>query len=239
MRSSRPLQRATCRPTSGIARLEKLVAGRGLDGAVPAPKVGNLTAVYTQNGNGSKLDVYQARTVVQTVYVRPDGSALVSRTVRIGNPTPPYTGIGPDIQRGYTTRWATNLVINLMPPGARITQQPEVEMAATVKSGKDTYGRPFAQAAVQTPPGGSSEIHWEYEIPKVGVKLGDGWQLRDEFVPQNTLNPTLLQYMVVPPEGWVTRLVDPTQYWSMNPGNAFLQLSLDRPLVLTLEVAPQ
>ena len=30
---------------------------------MPSPKVGNLTAVYTQNGNGSKLDVFQEREI--------------------------------------------------------------------------------------------------------------------------------------------------------------------------------
>jgi hypothetical protein len=221
------------------SRLEGLVAQRGLDGAVPSPKVGNLTAVYTQNGNGSKVDVYQQRTVIQSTYLRTDGSALVSRTVRIANPTPTYAGIGPDIHRGYTTRWATNLIINLMPPGARITKQPQVEMAATVKSGKDTFGRPFAQAAVQTPPGGTTDVSWEYVVPHAAVKVGDAWQLHDRVVPQNTLNQTLLQYTVVPPEGWVTRLVDPNQFWSINPGSAFIQLLVDKPLELTLEVAPK
>ena len=98
-------------------RLQQLVEKQDLAGAIPTPRSGNLTAVYTQNGNGSKLDVYQQRTVDEVIRLQPDGSATVRRTVRLDNPTPPYTGAGPDIKRGYTTRWATNLVIN--PDAAR------------------------------------------------------------------------------------------------------------------------
>ncbi len=64
-------------------RLQKLVEDRGLAGAVPTPDVGNMTAVFTQNGNGSKVDVFQQRTINQTVVVHEDGSATVGRTVEI------------------------------------------------------------------------------------------------------------------------------------------------------------
>ena len=86
----------TCRCTSGTTGLQQIVVERaGLAGTVPTPKTGNLTAVYTQNGNGSKVDVFQQRTVDETVRLRADGSALVRRTVRSTNHSPPYTGHRP------------------------------------------------------------------------------------------------------------------------------------------------
>ena len=57
-------------------RLQQLVDEKNLGGAVPDPTVGNLSAVFTQNGNGSKLDVFQERTVKEHIKLRKDGSAI-------------------------------------------------------------------------------------------------------------------------------------------------------------------
>lgn len=219
-------------------RLQRLVEKQDLAGAVPTPESGNLTAVFTQNGNGSKLDVYQQRTVGQAIRLRPDGSATVRRTVTLDNPTPTYAGEGPDIKRGYTTRWATNLVINLMPPGARITEQPVVDLASTVKKGTDGYGRTFAQAAVQAPPEGSAQVSWEYELPRAAVEHRGSWRLTDVVVPQNTLNGFLLRMNVTAPDGWTVQRVDDSQPWYVNGHEAFLQIGVDAPLTLELEMTP-
>ncbi len=219
-------------------RLQRLVEKQDLAGAVPTPETGNLTAVYTQNGNGSKLDVYQQRTVDEVIRLQPDGSATVRRTVRLENPTPPYTGEGPDIKRGYTTRWATNLVINLMPPGARITDQPSVDLASTVKKGKDQQGRTFAQAAVEAPPDGAAQVTWEYEIPRAAVKNGATWRFTDHVVPQNTLHGYLLRMTVIGPDGSTLARVDDSQPWFVQGNQAFLQVGVDAPQVLELEVTP-
>jgi hypothetical protein len=215
-------------------RLEALVRHRGLDGSVPSPSSGDLTAVYTQNGNGSKVDVYQKRTVTQAVQLHADGSATVRRTVRIENATPPYNGLGPDTKFGYTTRWATNLVISLFPRGARVTQQPESDLPATVKKDIDQAGRPFGQAAVVTSPGGSSEVSWEYELPRAAVRDGASLLLKDTIAPQNTVNGFLLQTTVTAPDGWTLQRVDDTQAWYLNGGQAFLQIGIDGPLVVQL-----
>ncbi len=73
-------------------------------GTIPVRDTGNLSAVYTQNGNGNKLDVFQRRAVRETVRLRADGSAVVTRTVALQSPTPPYTALFPDRLRGYDTR---------------------------------------------------------------------------------------------------------------------------------------
>jgi hypothetical protein len=219
-------------------RLQRVVERMKLAGAVPNPKAGNLTAVYTQNGNGSKLDVFQQRTVDETIRLREDGSALVRRTVRLDNASPPYSGDGPDIKRGYLTRWATNLVINLMPQGATVTSEPEVELSGTVEKGTDQNGRTFAQAAVVTPPGEATEVSWEYELPRAAVKEGGAWRLVDRVVPQNTLNGFLLRTTVVAPDGWTVNRIDDSQPWYVNGNQAFLQIGVSAPLKLQLLVGP-
>lgn len=220
-------------------RLQRLVEKQDLAGAVPSPRTGNLTAVYTQNGNGSKVDVYQQRAVDQVIRLRPDGSATVRRTVTLENPTPPYTGDGPDIRRGYTTRWATNLVISLMPPGSEITDRPQVDLTSTVKQGTDQAGRTFGQAAVVAPPGGSATVSWEYELPTAAVRTEGSWRLTDHVVPQATLNSFLLRTTVVAPEGWEVTRVDDAHPWYVNGQEAFLQIGIDAPQVLELAVTPR
>jgi hypothetical protein len=219
-------------------RLEALARHRGLDGAVPNPRAGDLTAVYTQNGNGSKVDVYQGRAIDQVVQLHPDGSARVDRTVRLVNQTPPYTGIGPDIKRGYTTRWATNLVMNLMPRGARIIGQPDVEMANTVKHGVDQAGRTFAQAAIEAPPGGTVELSWSYTVPRAMVRNGAGWHFTDSVTVQNTVNPFVLRITVLAPDGWALRQSDTGQYWGFVDNGANLQIIVGAPITLSLDLVP-
>ena len=109
------------------------------------------------------------------------------------NNTPPYVGDVPDARRGYLTRWVTNLVINLMPPGARITDEPEVELEVTQKKGVDQAGRTFAQAAVVTSPGGSSTLSWEYVVPHAAYRTGASLRYVDSLVTQNTVNGFLLR----------------------------------------------
>ena len=94
---------------------------------------------------------------------------MVTRTVSLQSPTPPYTAPFPDRLRGYDTRYATNLIINLMPPGAKVLEQPEVLLSSTVSDGVDQAGRTYAQAAVMLPPDGSAELTWKYRVKHAAV----------------------------------------------------------------------
>jgi len=216
-------------------RLQQLVEEKKLGGLVPNPKVGNLTAVYTQNGNGSKMDVFQKRTVQETVKIRKNGSALVTRTVALKNASPPYLGIGADKRRGYDTRWATNLVINLMPRNARLVSEPEVALRATVGSGEDQDGRTYAKAAVVTPPDGSATVTWRYVVPKAATKHGDAWRLLNYVAPQSMLKPPTLELTVLAPKGWAA---EPAKGWTVEGDRATIKVLMDRVQVLKVQVSP-
>lgn len=206
-------------------QLQQVVEDKRLGGAIPDPKAGNLTAVYTQNGNGNKLDIYQRRTVREVVRVRADGSAVVKRTVVLRNPTPPYTAPFPDRRRGYDTRYATNLVINLMPDGAKVLKEPDVLMAGTVANGVDQDGRTYAKAAVMLPPRGSATLTWTYVVPKAAVRRGDALVLRNVIAPQPMLNEPQLQITVVPPRGWTAQ---PPVNWKKSDEGVTFSRSMDR-----------
>jgi hypothetical protein len=154
------------------------------------------------------------------------------------NNTPPYVGDVPDARRGYLTRWVTNLVINLMPPGARITDEPEVELEVTQKKGVDQAGRTFAQAAVVTSPGGSSTLSWEYVVPRAAYRTGASLRYVDSVVTQNTVKGFLLRTTVLAPEGWTLRRVDDSQAWFLQGAQGFLQIGVSGPLKLQLMADP-
>ncbi|MGH8894569.1 MAG: DUF4012 domain-containing protein [Actinomycetes bacterium] len=217
-------------------RLQQLVVEKHLGGLVPDPKVGNLTAVYTQNGNGSKMDVFQKRTVQQTIKLRRDGSALISRTIALKNASPPYLGFGADRRRGYDTRWATSLVVNLMPDKARLVSEPEVALSSTVGSGRDQNGRTFAKAAVAIPPDSKAELTWRYVLPKAATKHGDAWRLLDYVSPQAMLRVPTYDLTVVAPRGWKA---EPAKGWKVDGGRATTSVPMDRSHVLKMQVSPR
>jgi hypothetical protein len=214
-------------------RLQKMVVEKGMGGTVPVRETGNLTAVYTQNGNGNKLDVYQQRTVREVVRLREDGSAVVRRTVALENPTPPYTAPYPDRKRGYDTRWANNLVINLMAQDARVTSEPEVEFVGTMDKGTNSDGLTFAQAATLLPPDGSDELTWEFVVPHAAVRKGDVMYFRNYVAPQPMLNWPRLEVSVIAPKGWT---VAPGKRWTEGKKGYRLEVPMDSVRVLKLKL---
>jgi hypothetical protein len=216
-------------------RLQKVVVGKGMGGTIPVRKTGNLTAVYTQNGNGNKMDVFQRRTVFEQVRLRPDGSAVVRRTVALENPTPPYSAPYPDRHRGYDTRWATNLVINLMPKGAKVTRQPTVTLAGTVGTGVDQNGHTFAKAAVVMPPDSSTEVTWTYVVKHAAVVKGDRMYFRDYVAPQSMLRVPTLDLTVVAPKGWTVHGTG----WKASKKGATTSVPMDHLQVLKLLLRKQ
>ncbi|HEX8496677.1 MAG TPA: DUF4012 domain-containing protein, partial [Actinomycetales bacterium] len=192
--------------------LQDVVAKASAAGAVPTDPVGDLSAVYTQNQNASKVDSYQHRTVNQTITVAADGSAKVRRTVLIENRTPEYLAGGPDPRKGYYTRWAQLLVMNLMPPGAQVTSQPSTAnspgfLAGSAQhKGTDGQGRTYADAVTRIEPGGTAELTWEYTLPKAAVTDGEGLRLLVRAETQPLLNAPALNLRVVVPQGWAAQV---------------------------------
>jgi hypothetical protein len=210
-------------------KLQKVVVEKGLGGTVPVRRTGNLSAVYTQNGNGNKMDVFQRRTVTEVVKLRDDGSAVVRRTVHLENPTPPYDAPFADRHRGYDTRWATNLIINLMPKGAKVTRQPVVLAAGSVVAGRDQNEHTYAKAAVTLPPDGTVDVSWTYVVPHAAVRKGDTMYFRDYVVPQAMLRTPTLDLTVVPPSGWQAQ---PAQGWTATDKGVGASVPMDHLQVL-------
>jgi hypothetical protein len=218
------------------ARLQGLISDERAAGEVRAPEVGNLTAVYTQNGNASKVDVFQKRTVQETVRLRADGSATVRRTVVLHNDTPPYVGVGRDPRSGYITRWASLKVLNLMPPGAKVTRDPAVARSHLLRRGVDQDKRPFSEAIIRLAPGSKASLTWEYTVPRAARKDGDGLRFLDYLETQPLLNQQRLQLTVVAPKGWAAEGL--SGGWKVSGGRATLAAPIVGGQVVKVRVTP-
>ena len=216
--------------------LQDLVHEERSAGEVATPETGDLAAVYTQNGNGSKADVFQHRTVRETIRLREDGSARVRRTVAIENRTPPYVGPGSDPRNGYFTRWVTLKVMNLLPPGAEVTESPPLRNADSAREGVDQDGRPFVEGIITIPPGETSELAWVYDVPQAAVRDGDGLRLLVYAETQATLVDPTFELDVVPPEGWTAQ--PGPGGWQATDTGASITVPMDRSRLLQLKLAP-
>ena len=70
------------------------------------------------------------------------------------------------------------------------------------------------------------------------MKNGATWRFTDHVVPQNTLHGYLLRMTVIGPDGSTLARVDDSQPWFVQGNQAFLQVGVDAPQVLELEVTP-
>jgi hypothetical protein len=100
-------------------RLQQLSMDAGAAGYVADPKIGDWSAVYTQNGNQSKVDVFQQRNTLMQVSLREDGSAGINQVITITNQTPPDRSEGPPERIGYETMWVKNAHVIYVPRAAQ------------------------------------------------------------------------------------------------------------------------
>jgi hypothetical protein len=222
------------------SRLQNLITQIHIGGQVPLPSVGNLSAVYTQNTNASKMDIFQQRRVRETVQMLADGSAVVHRVVEIANPSPVFLGPGKDVKLGQNTRWSGSEVINLMPAGAQITQQPSASVTGGVSvsasgQGVDQDGRTYSQTRVLLPPQASVELVWTYVIKNAASREGGGLRLIDYVAPQSMLTPPAFELTVLPPTGWTTTL---PEGWHPSLSGVATAMTMDSSQALTVQMAP-
>jgi len=57
-------------------------------------------------------------------------------------------------------------------------------------------------------------------------------------VAQNTVNGYLLRTTVIAPDGWTVSTADTSQAWYIVDGQGYLQIEVQSPLMLRLDVTP-
>jgi len=180
------------------AGLQRTTLAHGLAGDLsPAPQ--DYLAVYTQNGNASKVDFYQRRSIEQVVRLAPDGSARVTRTIRVTNAAPQ----GPsNEQTGYFTSWARPGIIAYLPGRATAVSARVDGRPAGWKPLRELDRQVVRVLLVSMPPGSTRTITVEYRLPSAAVREGAGLRYALAADTQPIVNPASLRVVVVPPPGF-------------------------------------
>ena len=217
---------------------ENLAVRAGFAGTVFDPAVGDWSAMYTQNGNQSKVDVFQQRNTLVTVQLAEDGSARVTQQLTLTNATPPdRPALGTFGKIGYETMWLKSAYLMYVPNAATAyrVQYPDGFAVRSFRNHQqfgrgfvdDGFGQKLVRVVGWTPPGGQSAVSVSYELP-AGTFLVDGdlaYRLRVE--PQATFNDPTVTVRVTAPAGW-----RPVQDAGMQVtgGTAEVSAIVDRPV---------
>ena len=223
------------------ARLQELAIGAGAAGIVDAPDAGDWSAMYTQNGNQSKVDVFQQRNQLVVVNLAEDGSARVSQQLTLTNATPADRPEGPPERIGYETSWLKNAYIMYTPPSAfnrQVTYPQGFTIRPFTGHGRrqlgggwidDGFENPMVRVVGWTPPGGQSAITVSYDLP-AGTFITDGaLEYRLKAEPQALFLDPTLTVQVTPPSGWGP-VVQPGM--KVVDDTATVSAVLDRPIEL-------
>lgn len=217
---------------------EQLAVRAGFAGTVLDPGTGDWSAMYTQNGNQSKVDVFQQRNTLVTVQLAEDGSARVTQQLTLTNATPPERpALGTFGKIGYETMWLKSAYLMYVPDAARgyRVQYPDGFAVRSFRNHQqygrgfvdDGFGQKLVRVVGWTPPGGQSAVSVSYELPP-GTFLVDGdlaYQLRVE--PQPTFNDPTVTVRVTAPSGW--RPVEDAGM-QVTSGTAEVSAVVDRPV---------
>ena len=196
------------------AAFQQVIADAGAAGIVRDPKVGDWSAVYTQNGNQSKVDVFQQRNVFVTVQLAEDGSARVSQQLTLTNATPPDRPAEGTFGRiGYETTWLKAAYLLYVPDAARNYRvgYPDGFAVRPFQNHQqfgrgfvnDGYGQKLVRVVGWTPPGGQSAVTVSYELPPNTFELdGNTLTYRLHADPQPLFTPSTITVRVTAPEGF-------------------------------------
>jgi hypothetical protein len=226
--------------------LEQLALDAGAAGVVASPETGDWSAMYTQNGNQSKVDVFQQRNVAVTVNLEADGSARVNQQMTMLNATPADRDPGPEKGIGYETMWIKNAYLMYVPDAAR-DYQVSYPSGFAVRPFKghsrqqigqgwvdDGYGNKLIRVVGWTPPGGQAAVGVSYTLPAGTFIDAETGALEYEILadPQGLFISPTITVSVKGPQGW-----SPVRYQGMDvtDENATVSAVLDAPTNISVE----
>jgi len=211
------------------AGLQRTTLAHGLAGDL-SPAHQDYLAVYTQNGNASKVDFYQRRSIEQVVRLAPDGSARVTRTVRLVNATP--AGAPAEERTGYLTSWGHPGVIAYL-PGRAAAVSARVDGRPAGWTPFRELGRQVVRLLVPMPPGSTRTVTVEYRLPRAAVRDGTGLRYALAADTQPIVNPASLRVVVVPPPGFSA---PPQPGWTAEKGALVAKRPFTSDQALTLRL---
>jgi Protein of unknown function (DUF4012) len=202
--------------------VQRMLAGHRLDGALTDPGGGDYLEVHTSNRNRSPVDAFQRRSIRQVVRLAGDGSAAVSRTVRVVNAVP---------AAGASTRAAAVLATSL-PPAAELTSAA-LDGRPVLPAVAVEQGRPVLRVGVDLPAGRAVSLTVSYRLPRAVAATADGLRYRLTADPQALLDPPVLRVEVRGPPGALPR---PADGWTVAGDTATLVRPLSATTVAALDL---
>ena len=100
--------------------LQRMLAGHRLDGALADPGDGDYLAVHTTNRNRSRVDLFQRRGIRQVVRLARDGSAQITRIVKVVNAVPAGEPVRSADAAGEASGRSAGTLATILPPGAEL-----------------------------------------------------------------------------------------------------------------------
>ncbi len=230
--------------------LEQLALDAGAAGVVEAPESGDWSAMYTQNGNQSKVDVFQQRNQLVVVSLSDDGSARVRQQLTLTNATPADRPEGPADRVGYETSWLKNAYILYVPRAAqnyRVDYPQDFNVRPFSGHGRrqlgggwidDGFGNTMIRIVGWTAPGAQTAVTVSYDLPagtfstdQVAGQEQSEEPTRLEYrlnaLPQALFTDPTLTVQVTPPAGWSPVAVPGMK---VSEGTVTVSAVLDRPL---------
>jgi hypothetical protein len=193
--------------------LEEIARESGTAGEVNDPGTGDWSALYTQNGNQSKVDVFQQRNVLVTVQLADDGSARVTQQMTVTNATPADRPEGPPERIGYETSWLKNAYMMYVPDAATdyaaaypsdyavrpFRGHPQLGRGWVL----DGFGHRLIRVVGWTEPGGQNSVSVSYRLPAGTFSAPDGTlRYRLQAEPQSLFIAPTMTVQVTAPSGW-------------------------------------
>lgn len=123
----------------------------------------DTTGAFSQNANASKTDVFQKRSIIQTVSVIPDGLA-VRRQVTVKNDTPAQ--LTATVREGYLTSWNRSRWFLYLPRGASKVALKVPSGFTPVQSYQDGLGRTFLSTVGWLAGGQTAKLTLTYQLPQ-------------------------------------------------------------------------
>lgn len=213
--------------------LQKEVLDAGLAGQLPDARGADAVAFYSQNQNGSKVDVFQQRDTVQRIWINPDGSADALTTVNVVNGAP-RSARGDATYQGYFTSWSFNWYLAYLPPGAQFVDYTATRSLTGDRDDptvyRDVSGWSLVRVGRWTRAGAVTELKVRYRFPAGYFSdAGGGYHYRLVTVPQSLVQPATLTVEVRAP-GTATVDSDLPGGWSTTtPGLATWSGTLAQP----------
>ena len=223
--------------------LEQLALVSGASGQVTDPGGGDWSALYTQNGNQSKVDVFQQRNVLVSVQLGADGSARVSQQLTLTNATPADRPEGPPERIGYETMWLKSAFIMYVPDAAVDYKAgyPQGFLIRPFKGHRqlgrgwvdDGFGHKMIRVVGWTPPGGQTTVSVSYSLPPGTFTTADPGVLEYNLQadPQSLWNASVLTVTVNAPSGWVP---EPTEGMIVKGGTMSASAVQEGPVNVTM-----